>query len=494
MSEINNLNVKDLIQNVIRTNGVAVVLGFATTGSQAMRFFTKRSVKTIIIEKNTKEQFILKPSSRKLLEEAQNLGAAIFFGDEIPEDLKKIVNAKTPIICVISPGISRMAETPRNIKELKIPMIGELELALSLTNIPYILVTGSNGKSTTVTIIDKMLNLSGINSYLCGNIGRPVLALLDEKNLPDVLVVEASSYQLESAISLNPKISVILNLSENHLERHVTMEQYRSAKALSFQHQSKDGFTILNADDKWLLPLEEKIPSTKVFFGSSAKTETSSNYAKVIYNPSSQKDEVILKFQDKLTHFDTSKARLLGEHARFNFAAASIAAILMSASDKAIQEVINTFPGLQHRMERVQTKSDIFAINDSKSTTVASTVAALNSLRRAYPKNPICLLIGGKVKIGSWEPLAKAIKESAIDRLLTRVVCFGGDGQLIYQDLENMGVKSSLAKNVSGGVSMACDWIRAGEIILFSPGCASFDEFLNFEERGTFFKEIISGR
>ena len=497
-------SIKKQITELIANKGVVITIGLGTTGKSVVEYFCSNGVDVIAIEKLSREQFVTNSSNLKFLQNYEQKNgtsmhkATFCFEDKVSESVQKKIlqlsEQKAPIVAVISPGISKNSQTASKIRSFNVPIIGELELALSLVDVPVVMVTGSNGKSTTVSIIDQILKASSIDSFLCGNIGQPVLEVLKAKKTPDVLVVEASSYQLETANSIRPKVAVYLNISPNHLERHGTIENYHAAKMKIFANQTKDDIAILNFDDPKVIAASKTISSAVSVFGFDNQHDPEfKNHSLVNFKPDANKDTIEIKFNGKSKSFDCSKSLLIGVHTRLNMAAAILASLSVGASDDGINKVIASFGGLVHRLQKVPTKSGLFAINDSKSTTVASTVAAYDSIRKNFPSSPICLLVGGKMKIGSWLPLASAIHSNQ-STFMTRVICFGGDGAIILQELENHGIIASLARNVSEAVSLACDWIRENEIVLFSPGCASFDEFSNFEQRGDVFIRLIKER
>lgn len=497
------------IKQIVNQASTVVILGFGTTGQAATKFFSNRGVRVIVIEQKSRDQFLLKPSQKKLVSAFEKSGVIFSFSDSIPPAVSKVNHEGA--LCVISPGIPRNSPAASAIKKLKIPIVGELELGVELSQIPSIMVSGSNGKSTCVSLIHSMLEHAGIRSFLGGNIGNPVLALLDgvqvqeaedafPSRLATVLVIEASSYQLESAKSIKPKVSLLLNISENHLERHGSIENYFKAKLMITHNQTESDFCILNADDQRIFAARSNLKSSVALFGQREQTlQTEKNHALIRYDTTRGIDQIIVSLADdeKKIVFDCSHSKLIGEHARYNIASAILAVLLFNQRSitaeliGGIQKSIDEFEGLAHRLQVVPTHSGFLAINDSKSTTVASTVAAVTSVTKAFPARPIVLLLGGKVKVGSWKALAELILGLGDT---VRVICFGGDGLFIQQDLQSLQVPAYLAKNVAIAVTYACDWSRENELVLFSPGCASFDEFTNFEERGEFFSKVIGLR
>jgi len=395
-------------------------------------------------------------------------------------------------VCVISPGIALDTPIPSEIKAKRIPIIGELELGVEYSQIPSLIVTGSNGKSTTVSILAELLNYSENKSYLCGNIGHPVVDLLEnDTQKPDCLVVEASSYQLESCEVLHPHFGMLLNISDNHLERHGSLQTYRTAKLKLFARQIKDDFAILNSDDPFVLEIAPNLNGKLCLFGQdTSKMKGAFATAVIVYVPHQGIDEIEIRRGTQIERYDISKGRLVGEHNRYNWACAILAARLYGAPSSRIVECIEAFQGLPHRLEIISRADGKIVINDSKSTTVASTTAALDSIHKAFAGCAIKLLLGGKVKLGSWKPLAERIKNIPT----VEITCFGGDGARVAEELLQYGITVARFATMKEAVLHTHQHLRAGEVLLFSPGCLSFDEFTDFEARGDVFKSLICPR
>lgn len=475
------MSFQEELQKLRNSHATVVVLGLGKSGAAAATFFRRLDCGVIIIEKRSKETYLQNSALSLVFRNVINAGAEVSFNDELPEGYEKAA------LCVISPGISPHSDVPSAIRAHKIPMIGELELGVEYSGIPSIVVTGSNGKSTVVTLIAEMMQYPGSDPYLCGNIGHPVVDLLESsRQPPSCLVVEASSYQLESCTRLHPKVAVLLNISENHLERHGDIEGYRSAKLKQFARQDENDFAVLNCDDPLVYQSRKLIKSQVCLFGQDfAKLVDSKNWAFIRYDTANAIDEIVVQTKQGKETYDLSKCLLVGEHSRYNIAAAILASRLSGAPVHAIERCIETFRGLSHRLEVISRENGKIIINDSKSTTVASTAAALGSVRKAFAGSRIKLLVGGKVKLGSWEPLAKSIKGmgASVD-----VTTFGGDGAFVAEALKRFGVASATFKTMKEAVVNATQGMQDGEVLLFSPGCASFDEFTDFEARGDMFR------
>jgi UDP-N-acetylmuramoylalanine--D-glutamate ligase len=423
--------------------------------------------------------------------------------------------ALSPRLAVVSPGISFEAQLPRALRAQGIELCTEMELGLELLALPSVVVTGSNGKSTTVSLIQHLFRATGIESILCGNIGTPVVSAAREQCVREdkvfsarsakVVVVEASSYQLEQCQSLAPQVSVILNLSENHLERHGSLEAYGAAKAKIASGQGKDQVCVLNVDDSFCRSAAVKTEATRYWFGMNTELSewptTHTPYALVEYNPAAGVDRILLGENadgPPSAEISLSALKLIGLHNRANVAAALLALkgmkVDLAAHAKAIDNCLRAFDPLPHRLQLCASddKERLF-FNDSKSTTVASTVEALRTCVQHYPGRLIVVMIGGQAKRGSWAPLTAALNEVR-DRV-SELVFFGRDGVAVRGHMHAAGLDGSLrtfdAVHLRDAVSRVVDNAPAGSLVLFSPGCASFDEFSGFEARGGAFIRLV---
>jgi UDP-N-acetylmuramoylalanine--D-glutamate ligase len=397
-------------------------------------------------------------------------------------------------LAVLSPGVPLESSVVGAITRSGVPYVSELELGIELHGGKSIVVTGSNGKSTTVSLIHHILSQSGLPSYLCGNVGTPVIAS-DEigRGSKDrsLLVVEASSYQLEACTVLKPAVSVILNVSENHLERHGTLERYAAAKARVCRLQDGRDLAVLNVDDPVVRTMGQATGASVAFFGARSPEELeklSPNWASITYSSGSSA-RVKIRLDGSNEEYDLGSSRLLGAHNAYNIAAAVLAARRVGASREAVLSAIETFAPLEHRLEPIFTDGVRVVINDSKSTTVAATVAAYTTVREHYQSQRLVLMIGGLSKAGSWDPLLKQLENApgAIP-----VVCFGKDGSLLANHCKARNIPHHVSPSLSDATRTALAMIEKGGVMLLSPGCASFDEFRDFEQRGEQFKHYVS--
>jgi len=344
---------------------------------------------------------------------------------------------------VVSPGVAMDSPPVKFARDKNIPVISELELAYSMCQVPVIAVTGTNGKTTVTTLIGQMLKRQGLDAIICGNIGNPFSGEIRRIKKGSIVVAEASSFQLEGIETFKPWISVILNISENHLDRHRDLEEYVSLKARIFANQDAGDTIFLNDKDRIVKSLVPRIKARIEFFNE--------------YKGLSKKYNIRNE----------------------NFLAAMSVASLAGVDEKVMIEVLSGFKGIEHRLEHVARVNGIDFINDSKATTVSSVEWALKSL-----DGRITLIMGGKYKGGDFSRL-----EGPINEKVNRVIAIGEASPRIKKDLSRL--KNVFEeKDMESAVKNAFSNARQGEKILLSPGCSSFDMFENYEERGRVFKEL----
>lgn len=480
------------LRQILADNTRVLVVGMGISGVETSKFLLRAGIPFLCVERQEKEKYLASKYGPNY-GELSRAGAEIHFGI----DGEKVASLLSDVgLCVLSPGVSLESSICGTLRRHDIKMISELELGIELTKIPAIVVTGSNGKSTTVSLIHEMLKAGGFSSTLCGNVGVPVIAgiagdaIFEEETKPkdnSFLVVEASSYQLESCSLLKPKIALFLNISDNHLERHGHMDRYLQIKAKVFERQTADDFAVINANDSRVFSLSKNIGAKVLAFGSPDSQKVSG--AVIEYAPENGIDRFTLTIEGNSEEYLITGSRLRGYHNRLNIAAASLATRLAGAGRPAVESVIKTFLPLEHRLEEWGDINGVTFINDSKSTTVAATVAALNSVLSDSPSRKVSLMIGGLSKAGSWEPLMSVVK-SQLSRLKP-VVCFGQDARLLASHCRSNGIDFVTAPGLRQAAEQSLGQSESGDIVLLSPGCASFDEFSDFEDRGNVFKSLL---
>ncbi len=486
-------NLSEALDEIKAEGRRVIVIGVGITGLETARFLNARGISVCCSERQQESFFRSKSQLAAALDALRGFGVEIHFGIDGERVVPLLENVG---LAVLSPGVPLESSIVGAITRAGVPYVGELELGVELHGGRAVVVTGSNGKSTTASLIHHILSLSGQPSFLCGNVGTPVFAcdeiLASASASPSTLVVEASSYQLESCTVLHPEVSVFLNITDNHLERHGSIERYSAAKSRAARLQTAEDFAIFNSDDPIVCRIAQRCSAKVVYFGRRSRDEMqklSDRWAAIESSPGGEKS-IYVKWEKAVEHYDLTDVKLLGLHNRYNVAAAILVARALGVPQENIQAALPSFRPLEHRLEIVIDGGGGTVINDSKSTTVAATVAAYSTVTELYRGRPITLLIGGLSKAGSWEPLLSMIqpKESEV----TPVVCFGKDAPLLASHCRTKAISHVIYPSLRAATTFA---MRAphddDRIVLLSPGCASFDEFNDFEERGVEFKRLI---
>jgi len=368
-------------------------------------------------------------------------------------------------LLVVSPGVPLSHPDLAPLLATGVRPVGDVELFAQCVQSPVIAITGSNGKSTVTALVGEILQHAGRRVAVGGNIGVPVLELLDDdKN--DIYVLELSSFQLETTWSLKPVIAVVLNIAADHMDRYQDMEDYIATKLKVYQGSAS---LLLNADEPCILKRQQS-DKEQVFF-SSAMPEKEQDYGLLNINS----DVYLCRGRQSLIAADG--IHLTGQHNQLNVLAAWALASSAGVADSLIKEAVAEFKGLPHRMELVYRRSGVTWINDSKGTNVGASVAALRGLHV-----PVILIAGGIAKDADFTPLREAVK-----RHVKAIILIGRDAGKI-QDAVSDVVTTSRAADMSDAVSQASVLAERGDVVLLSPACASFDMYQNFEQRGNDFR------
>jgi UDP-N-acetylmuramoylalanine--D-glutamate ligase len=359
-------------------------------------------------------------------------------------------------LIVISPGIPEGSPVLKWAAEEKIPVIGEIELGYICCEAPIVAVTGTNGKSTTTTLIGRILKKAGKHAVVCGNIGNPFCGEIPKVRKDSVVVLEVSSFQLESIRRFRPHVAVVLNISQNHFDRHPDLKSYINAKARIFENQGRNDWAVLNYDDPLVRGLKAKTKAKTVFFSRKRGIP-----------------EMVCR-QEEL--------KIKGGHNIENVLASLCAASIFGVKPAAAREALVAFKGLEHRFEHVAEIGGVEFINDSKGTTVLATVMALESCDK-----PVILIAGGHDKGSDFRKARPAVASKA-----KKLVLIGEAKDRIRRQLSGT-VPVVEAGSLEEAVRKAYSEAYPGDCVLLSPMCASFDMFKNFEERGKAFKQAVKG-
>lgn len=374
-------------------------------------------------------------------------------------------------LIIPSPGVP--ADFPLLLAARKkgVPIWSEVELAYRFLRGRLIGITGSNGKTTTTSLVDHILKTASFPTLLAGNIGTPLISCVERTSHETIAVVELSSFQLELTDTFRPDISVFLNLTPDHLDRHGSMQAYGAAKAQIFTNQTEQDAAILNADDAATTPYAPTRP--RLFWFSRKQRVVQGTFLRgdeIVYREDG-KEESVLSRKD---------IPLVGDHNLENVLAAVAVARIAGASAHAIAEGVRSFKGVEHRLEFVAEISGVRYYNDSKATNVDATLKALD----AFPGR-ILVILGGKDKGSDYKLLQKSLREKAILALL-----IGAAAEKIESQISG-SVAIERAGTLERAVQIASSAARAGDIVLLAPACASFDQFQNYEHRGRVFKELV---
>ena len=374
-------------------------------------------------------------------------------------------------LIVVSPGIPLDAPALVQARALGGSVIGEIELAAQFLRGPIVAITGSNGKTTTTTLTGEIMTAGGFPALVGGNIGTPAIALAERATPESVIVLEVSSFQLETIHSFRPKVAVILNVTPDHLDRHRTFEAYVDAKARILENQQSTDSAVLNADDPTCVAMAARTRA-QVFWFSRRKEVQQGAWVldgNILFRDGAEQREIML----------VSEIPLKGAHNLENVLAAVCAGALMACAPEKIRQAVREFKAVEHRLEYVATIRGVDYYNDSKATNVDATIKALES----FPAN-IHLIVGGKDKGSDYTLLNDLLRQRG-----KRVYTIGAAAAKIESQIK--GVEVVHADTLESALRKANAVAEPGDVVLLAPACASFDQFKNYEQRGQVFKEIV---
>jgi UDP-N-acetylmuramoylalanine--D-glutamate ligase len=381
-------------------------------------------------------------------------------------------------LIVLSPGVPPDAAVLADPAVRSVPRVSELEFAFRELSAPVIAITGTNGKSTTTALTAHLLVTAGFDATAAGNIGIALSDVALRARQPDWVVVEASSFQLADVDTFAPRIGVLTNLSPDHLDRYESVAAYYADKARLFSNAARTSIWVLNAEDAAATELPGEADGIRRVFRVNTSIGAGEEGGWI-----DEAGFLCLRLHGTETQLiDQSQLRVLGAHNRANALAAAVAAASAGAAPAAIAEGLRTFGGLEHRLEVVRDTDGVLWINDSKATNIASTVVALQSIRR-----PLVLLLGGRHKGEPYTTLLPAFRDHEV-----RIIAFGESARLIEADLSRHVPVERMGSDFDAVIARAADIARSGDVVLLSPACASFDMFRDYEERGRRFKELVA--
>jgi len=374
-------------------------------------------------------------------------------------------------LIVVSPGVPVDAPPLVQARALGEAVIGEIELAAQFLPGPIVAITGSNGKTTTTTLTGEIMTAAGFPALVGGNIGTPAISLAERAKPETVIVLEISSFQLETIQTFRPKVAVVLNVTPDHLDRHRTFEIYAGAKARIFENQQASDFAVLNADDPTCVAMGSRTRAQVFWFSRSKEVQPGAwtHAGNILFRDASGQREIL----------QVSEIPLKGAHNLENVLAAVCAGALMGCAPEKIRQAVRDFKAVEHRLEFVATIRGVDYYNDSKATNVDATIKALES----FPAN-IHLILGGKDK-GSDYTLLNPLLQQRVKRVYT----IGAAAAKIESQIK--GPEVVHAETLENAIRKANAVAQSGDVILLAPACASFDQFKSYEHRGRVFKEIV---
>jgi UDP-N-acetylmuramoylalanine--D-glutamate ligase len=443
-------------------NKRVLVVGIGKSGLAAARFLKARGARVTVSD--------ARPAT--LIAELSDL---LDEGFMVEAGSHGLLTFRRQDLIVVSPGVPQTTPELMTVRAMGAHIIGELELGAEYLQGEAVAITGSNGKTTTTTLVGEILKAAGGPTLVGGNIGLPVTVMVEESTAETWSVIEVSSFQLETVETFKPHIAMVLNITPDHLDRHGTFEAYAAAKARITEFQTADDFLVLNAEDVEAQKIAAKTKAQIFWFSAKRQIKQGSFvHGDSIFFTAKEgaKPEPIMP---------VAEITLAGAHNVENVLAAVCAARLAGVASETIRAAVAAFKAVEHRLEFVREVAGVRYYNDSKATNVDATMKAIE----AFPGG-VQLILGGKDKDSDYKTLAALVRE----RVKT-VITIGSAAQKIEHQLAGV-VKIERAETLERAVALAQALAVTGDTVLLAPACASFDQFKNYEERGSVFKQLVA--
>jgi UDP-N-acetylmuramoylalanine--D-glutamate ligase len=442
------------------------IIGAAESGAAAALLLTRRGFAVFVTEMKTREEIM------KNEETANDL--RLLEQEHIPVELgghsERVFDCD---LMVVSPGVPLNVPTILEAQRRGIRMTSELEIASRFCQSTIVGITGTNGKTTTTTLTGKILQDAGRKSVVAGNIQPAFSSVVDSTNEKTIVVLEVSSFQLDTTEEFRPKIGVLLNITPDHLERYNnSMDEYAASKSRIFQHQKNDDWLIYNADDRWTRRIVTPAQSRKLAFG------TKRSFDEGAYVENGYLNIVLGGVVSEI--IAVHEVLIPGPHNLQNAMAAALAAMALGVEPKSIRTTLKSFGGVEHRLEFVRDVKRVRYINDSKATNIDSVWYALQSFDR-----PLILMLGGYDKVNDYARLHDLVRQH-----VREIVALGETADKVVDSFMNI-VPVYKTTSFEESVMKASALAVPGDIVLFSPACKSFDWFKNYRERGQLFKKLV---
>ena len=437
-----------------------MVAGMSKSGESSARFLLKHGAEVYVYDDVVSEGISV------LMAELKELGAHVVNADGFID---------ATLVCdilVLSPGIPIDNPLPIAFKKQGKTIIGEAELGAMFLRANAVAVTGTNGKTTTVSMLNSILLNAGLNSVACGNIGTPIVGEVENLGLDDYAVIEISSFQLETLSSLRPHIAIITNITEDHLNRHYNMENYIFLKGKILRNLRESEYAVLNYDDEEVRNFAQHTKAKVVYF--SLKSQIDGAYC----------ENGAIYFNGE-KYFDIKDMTVKGEHNVYNALACVAAAHILGVDKEKTAEAVRSFKGIRHRIEEIAKINGVTYIDDSKGTNVDATLKAIDTMQ-----SHTVILLGGQDKGYDYVPLFSELKDSNV----VHAILYGENRfKLLNAAIRAGYISFSLCSEFDTAVRLSGFIAKSGQNVLLSPASSSFDSFSNYEERGDAFKSLVEG-
>lgn len=448
-----------------------LVVGLGISGVAVARFMVKQGARVTLTDMKQKTEL------QEYVNQLGELKVEFELGKHNPQTFRESE------LVVVSPGVPLNIKALDEARDAGVQITSEVDLAAQGFQEPMIAITGTNGKTTVTTLVGEMFKADNKPAFVGGNIGKPLLDHLTDGSRADVIVAELSSFQIEAAQKVVPAVAVFTNVEPDHLDRYSSYEAYVEAKKKLLRACDRNTYVVLNYDNEVTRKFAEENIGKLMWFTKKDPMKEGGGFAEhfngAYYNASQKK--IFTRIFGKEETYDVSQVKVYGEHNKENFMAAICAARVLNVSPQAIQSVLNSFRGVEHRLEFVRKKDGVFFFNDSKATNPQSMLKALSS----FPANPIILIAGGKDKNFDFSPLQETVRQRV------KILILMGEAKEKMNRAIGDFTETFMVGTFEEGVLLAFQKSRNGDIILLSPGCASFDMFKNYEERGEYFKKLV---
>ena len=439
-----------------------LVVGMGASGAAAAEFLAAQGAHVTVNDAGDNDPL------RMVQKRLQAKGIDTVIGRH-PDDIFN----QADLIC-LSPGVPHTLPSLTSARESGVPVIGEIELAAQFIEEPIVAITGTNGKTTTTTLIGEMLAASGRRTFVGGNIGRPLIEYPASGESADVVVVEVSSFQLDTIDTFHPKVSVLLNITPDHLDRYPDFDAYARSKGRIFENQGPADTSIYLGNDDTVARLLSGQRRQKLPFYRAGQAPPDFKQGAAVTDQA-----VLIRQNGREYWIDLNDIRLVGDHQRENITAACLATLAAGGTIAGIRRTLEDFDGLPHRMEPIDTVEEVLYINDSKGTNVNAVARALASFET------VILIMGGQDKEGDFSSLVPLVSQR-----VKHLILLGDAAPLIAKAMQG-AVAIRQVEDMAQAVKLARDLAVSGDVVLLSPGCASFDQYENYAARGNDFRRQV---